>query len=1267
VKGFAASRSLLLEKRFRVLSEKLGQEYFLLSFVDDADAQEMAATIAASPEVEYATPNYRRELAATPNDTYYSSLWGMHNTGQTIGGVAGTVDADIDAPEAWCVSKGSSSIVVAVIDSGIDYNHPDLAANVWINPGETAGDGIDNDGNGYTDDIYGIDPAGSDGSETNPGDSDPMDGIGHGSHCSGTIGAVGNNALGVVGVNWNVRIMGLKFFGDYDGGGWDADAIECMEYLIDQKSRGQNVVVVNASWGGTSGGDYGALRDAIELVNNAGIVFCAAAGNGGSDGIGDNNETTHHYPSDFTLPGIISVAATDNQDALADFSNYGVTSVDLGAPGVDILSTVPGRYIPQAGDIFFDNMQGDASKWSTGGTNNSWAISTNIETYWGAPYPEAPSTPYFWSDSPSGNYVSNTNSWLMCNSNINLSSYVGQEVYLGISCGWNVGRSDHFYVEISNNGSAGPWTVLQDFTYDGYIYFWNSFVWPIPDSHKTANFRVRFRLVSGAANNGRGWVIDNVGIGTDITYGYEFWGGTSMATPHVTGAVALLASVFPGETVAQKKTRILNWGDAKASLSGKTVSGRRLNLYNSLTASLTPTPQSITVTAPNGGESWTAGTAHDITWTWAGTYPVGSVNIDYSINSGSSWTSVAAGTANDGIFSWSVPATPSSACLVRVQEADGCPSDISNAVFAIVAIETVSTPTTPAGPASGTAGTSYSYSTGGSVSSFGHSVQYLIDWGDSSDSGWLAVGTTSAAHSWAAAGSYSVRAMARCASHTAIVSAWSTVLTVTISTPTGGYYNSPARRLILPETTWAAASGSGTWVSELQLCDVSGGSTVQAYYNTGASRLGPFTLWNNGAGGALSSVRFANILETLDGLDGSAFVYYGTGGALELLTQDGSHLIQAAVRTYNGNVSRTFPALADVATNTAASGRSLVIPNISNNGFYRPSVVLFNAAAESATVEVKVIGASGAQVGATISRSLAGYQQNTIVDELRAMSYANADVTVTVTGGSGRVIASGQTAHFSSNDPAAHVAVQGAGSYANSPAARLLLPEVSWAAASGSGDWVSEVHVSDLSGGSVVTAYYNSGTNRRGPFTLWTNGGGAGGSATFANILQTLDELDTGAFTYYGTGGSLELLSQDGSHLLQASVRTFNGSYSRTFPGLLDREETTAASGRALLILNMSYNGFYRPSLVLFNPGADSVTVEVTVIGGNGSQVGAAISRTLAGYEQSTIVNELRVTPYENATVRVRVTGGAGRVIASGQTANNLSNDPAAHIAVQGQ
>ncbi len=282
------------------------------------------ATWSVYPGVRYAEADGVVHIDATiPNDARFSELWGMNNTGQG-GGVA---DADIDAPEAWDIFRGSNSVVVADIDTGVDYTHPDLAANMWVNPGEIAGNGRDDDGNGWVDDVYGIDAANN--------DSDPMDDNGHGTHTAGTFGAVGNNGVGVVGVNWNVKIMALKFLDSF-GSGQISDAITAIDYMTTMKTRyGINIVVSNNSWG-WGPGYFQAMYDAIKASNDAGIMFVAAAGNSGYD-----NDMWPSYPSSFNLPGIIAVAATDPSDRLASFSQYGRTSVDLGAPGVNILSTVP--------------------------------------------------------------------------------------------------------------------------------------------------------------------------------------------------------------------------------------------------------------------------------------------------------------------------------------------------------------------------------------------------------------------------------------------------------------------------------------------------------------------------------------------------------------------------------------------------------------------------------------------------------------------------------------------------------------------------------------------------------------------------------------------------------------------------------------------------------------------------------------------------------------------------------------------------------------
>jgi hypothetical protein len=261
-------------------------------------------------------PNYRWRAFATatalPNDPRVSELWGMQR---------------INAPAAWNLTQGSSA-VVAIIDSGVDYTHPDLTANMWRNPGEIPGNGLDDDGNGYSDDIFGIDAVN--------GDTDPQDDDGHGTHVAGTIGAVGNNGLGVAGVNWAVQILALKFL-DAEGFGSTDGALACYQYLIAMRARGINIVAVNNSWGG--GGESQALQEAIDAAGAAGVVSLCAAGNAASD-----IDASPTLPASLPCASIIAVAASDENDQRASFSNWGRTMVDLAAPGVNILSTTGGDY-----------------------------------------------------------------------------------------------------------------------------------------------------------------------------------------------------------------------------------------------------------------------------------------------------------------------------------------------------------------------------------------------------------------------------------------------------------------------------------------------------------------------------------------------------------------------------------------------------------------------------------------------------------------------------------------------------------------------------------------------------------------------------------------------------------------------------------------------------------------------------------------------------------------------------------------------------------
>lgn len=282
----------------------------------------MRAWAAAIDGVVGIEPDFAIRPTAIPNDPSFSVQWGLLNTGQSSG-----TGGDIAAVAAWDVTTGSRDVVVAVIDSGFDYTHPDLAANVWRNPGEVPGDGLDNDGNGFVDDVHGWDFAND--------DADPMDDDGHGTHVSGTIGAVGDNGVGVTGVAWRTSIMGLKFL-DSEGNGYISDAIAAISYATRMRSEfGVNVVATNNSWGG---GDRSlALRAAIADGGAAGILFVTAAGN---DGV--NSDRRSNYPANEDLDAVITVTATNRSNQLPGFANYGPVHVDLAAPGVAIRSTIPG-------------------------------------------------------------------------------------------------------------------------------------------------------------------------------------------------------------------------------------------------------------------------------------------------------------------------------------------------------------------------------------------------------------------------------------------------------------------------------------------------------------------------------------------------------------------------------------------------------------------------------------------------------------------------------------------------------------------------------------------------------------------------------------------------------------------------------------------------------------------------------------------------------------------------------------------------------------
>ncbi|MBI4042358.1 MAG: S8 family serine peptidase [Deltaproteobacteria bacterium] len=287
--------------------------------------REILQKLNSDPNVAYAEPNYLYRTSTAgirrlSNDPHFHKFWGLHNTGQKIGNQVGIPGSDIDAVRAWDLTTGDSSVVVAVIDTGVDYLHEDLAANLWVNRAEIPDNNIDDDGNGFVDDIRGWNFYGK--------NNNPMDDNEHGTHVAGTIGAVGDNGKGVVGINWNVSIMPLKAF-DREGYGTTEDAIAAIDYAVKMGAQ-----VLNNSWGGD--GYSHAMAEVITVAEQKGVIFVAAAGNEEAD-----NDRKPNYPSNYPHSNVVAVAAGDNRDQLADFSNWGIEQVDILAPGVGIYSTFP--------------------------------------------------------------------------------------------------------------------------------------------------------------------------------------------------------------------------------------------------------------------------------------------------------------------------------------------------------------------------------------------------------------------------------------------------------------------------------------------------------------------------------------------------------------------------------------------------------------------------------------------------------------------------------------------------------------------------------------------------------------------------------------------------------------------------------------------------------------------------------------------------------------------------------------------------------------
>ena len=547
--------------------------------IDENETIETAmAKLKRDPEVESVEPNYLYSVHnINSNDTHKDVLWGLHNTGQTIEGRNGKEDADIDFPQAMEIYNNNNSAIVAVIDTGVMYDHPDLQDNMLTEKGH---DFANNDNDAY-----------------------PINGDSHGTHVAGIIAASYNNGRGVIGVSPDSKIMNLNVckFDDCRAGGigfLSTDAIvEAIYYAADHNAK-----VINASFGGP--GSSEAMRDAIQYFGDKGGLFITSAGNGGNDGLGDNNDIKPQYPASYHLDNMIVVAATDNKDNLAYFSNYGANSVDIAAPGVDIYSTIT------KSSTFFDEALDEEFEDGLSGYDlnpaDAWQVKEDTygdESLVGGHL------------DAEGNYLP-SEKVVITSGGYSLEGVSEASLEVGLECDTEYQEdSDYLSIQVSADGNTfeeidrlNEVTLDEDNIENDGPSDWQHLKYDLAKGYLSNNFQFRFEWNSNDNDLvGTGCFVDYVVINT-VTYNrgseysdYAYFSGTSMSAPYVAGLAGLIWGQNPDLTYTEVKDIILTSGDDLEGLQNKTVTGKRINAFNALNMLTAPILSEVMpISSPTG-------------------------------------------------------------------------------------------------------------------------------------------------------------------------------------------------------------------------------------------------------------------------------------------------------------------------------------------------------------------------------------------------------------------------------------------------------------------------------------------------------------------------------------------------------------------------------------------------------------------------------------------------------------------------------------------